>query len=170
MQSSLLTPVLDTGDAMAGMREWRNIQDVVRRTFAAMQEVITEQGRRILALEQAVAAKADRDYVEAALVTHREAGAADARFVREVRQGLERVGREVEGKASAADVRQLRQAVEEATHAHDSSAMLRQQQRAIEDLRELLQLHVRDATCAWPCPLPLTLPAAAHRRGAARPA
>lgn len=58
MDAPLSAPILVPADVTQGLREWRNIQSVVRRTFHDMHEVVVAQGRRIEQLEQALEERA----------------------------------------------------------------------------------------------------------------
>lgn len=68
MDASGGRPLLNPEDVSQGLREWRNIQSVVRRTFRDMHEVIVSQGRRIEQLEHAIEGRAlSEDVRDAAL-------------------------------------------------------------------------------------------------------
>ena len=48
------TMSLHVDDLIQGLNDWRNIQDIVRLTFRAMNDVVKAQGRTIAALESKV--------------------------------------------------------------------------------------------------------------------
>lgn len=45
---------LQVDDLIQGLNDWRNIQDIVRLTFRAMNDVVKAQGRTIATLESKV--------------------------------------------------------------------------------------------------------------------
>jgi hypothetical protein len=92
-------------DLIQGMGDWRNIQDIVRLTFRAVNDVLKEQGTRIADLELALADKASRDEMRQSLAL--KAGVDD------VNRTLGEVSATLDGTATADDVGAVQRAVRE---------------------------------------------------------
>jgi len=80
-------------DLVSGLNEWRNIQEIVRTTFKAMNDVIKLHSEAIARLEQEKATRTELQQVDA-----RKADIA------EVNAGLDEFNRVLETKAVAIDV------------------------------------------------------------------
>jgi hypothetical protein len=115
---------------MEEMDEWRNIQQVVRKSFTAMQQVIQEQGDKIRALERRQKDSASWSQVESSL--------AARATIQDVNQSLAGLAGVLQDKVTAADVtaaceeRASRVEVQEA-----NAALTRRLQMAENECREL---------------------------------
>ena len=96
---------LDVDDLIQGLGEWRNIQDIVRVTFRALNDVVKAQGARIAELEQALVDRPTRDELQASL-----ARKAD---VDDVNSTLAGVSEALDATASAADLASQARVLEE---------------------------------------------------------
>ncbi|GKT34758.1 hypothetical protein ADUPG1_008051 [Aduncisulcus paluster] len=86
-------------DLTEGLRDWRNIQDIVRLTFKALSETILVHEEAIKNLERIVDRKSDSEKVEAALTAKVSHSALDER--------LDEIFHALDRKASALEVSRL---------------------------------------------------------------
>lgn len=169
MDASGGRPMLNPEDVSQGLREWRNIQSVVRRTFRDMHEVIVSQGRRIEQLEHAIEGRALSEDVRdgpraapaplapsspqlqvltaimhplAAQVERALAAKASAKELDRVaglKSEVEALDARVDKKADASALRELRSELGDAAGGGQAQAALRHHESAIEALRAELQ-------------------------------
>uniref|UniRef100_A0A7S3LKV9 Uncharacterized protein n=1 Tax=Aplanochytrium stocchinoi TaxID=215587 RepID=A0A7S3LKV9_9STRA len=135
-------------DMLAGLNEWRNIQDVVRQTFKELHGVVLVQGDKIKALERETVRVKDLQSIEVSL-------ANKPTFI-EMQKAVENASEKCESKVSEIEIELKTKAEKEELkdlysgltlitttrkNTSDIEALVQQQQKEIENLKRRINMY-----------------------------
>ena len=142
-------------DLVAGINDWRNIQEVVRETFKAIHNVVRVQGEKIKVLEAKVGRKVDSENInlrsfEVSLAnkptfvevrkTVGEASAKSSEEIARLEARIKELEKQLASRASKNELKHLYDSVTALTNTHaragDIERVVHQHGRVIEKLRD----------------------------------